>query len=294
MTRPARLFLYIIDIPFVTRLFTDKCFLKLKFRLAMGKKLDLKNPETFNEKLQWLKLYDRKSEYTGMVDKYSVREYIAKTVGEEYLIPLLGVWERFEDIDFDCLPEQFVLKCTHDSGGVVVCKNKVELDKESAREKINKSLKKNYFYQSREWPYKNIKPRIIAEKYMEDVSGGLTDYKFMCFNGEVKSCFTCTERFSSGGLKVTFFNEKWEKLPFERGYPASAKEIARPANYAKMLQLSQELSKGIPFVRIDFYEVDGKIYFGELTFYPGSGMEIFRPEQWDYTFGSWIDLPSKN
>lgn len=263
----------------------------MKYRLVTGKRLDLKNPRSFNEKLQWLKLYDRKDEYTQMVDKYGVREYIAKTIGEEYLFPLLGVWEKVEDIDFDSLPERFVLKCTHDSGGVIVCRDKSKFDIDSAKSRLNAWMKRNYFYCSREWPYKNVKPRIIAEKYMEDESGELVDYKFMCFDGVVKSCFTCTERFTPFGLKVTFFNERWERLPFERGYPSSSKQIAKPANYDKMMQLSQKLSKGIPFVRVDFYEADGKIYFGELTFYPGSGLEKFSPEEWDYTFGSWINIP---
>ena len=259
----------------------------------MNSKLDLDNPQTFNEKLQWLKLYDRDPKYTQMVDKYEVRKYIKEKIGEEYLIPLLGVYDKFEDIDFDKLPKQFVIKCNHDSGGLVICKDKSMLNIEEARKKINKSLKKNYFYSGREWPYKNVKPRIIIEKYMEDKeTKELIDYKFMCFNGEPKCVFTCTERYNDG-LKVTFFDMEWKKMPFIRHYPASSKKINKPVNYDKMLKFSKMLSKNIPFVRVDWYEINGKLYFGELTFYPGSGFEEFKPEEWDKRIGDMLILPNK-
>ncbi len=275
---------------------TSDCkYLKLRFYERMGKKLNLENPQTFSEKLQWLKLYDRKPIYTTMVDKHAVKEYVAERIGEDYIIPTLGVWDNFDEIDFDALPERFVLKCTHDSGGLVICRDKDKLDKEAAKAKLNKSLKQNFYYHTREWPYKNVKPRVIAEQYMADSTKNqdLLDYKFMCFNGEVKCSFVCSDRFSEKELHVTFFDREWRIMPFERKYPRRREGFPKPLNYNKMLKLAEKLSVGIPFLRVDFYEVDGKIYFGELTFFPGSGMEKFSPEEWDYTLGSWIQLPEK-
>ena len=269
----------------------DALYLQILFRHDIGKKCNLKNPTTFNEKLQWLKLHDRNPAYTTMVDKYEAKSYVAKMIGDEYIIPTLGVWERFEDIDFDKLPEQFVLKCTHDSGGLVICRDKSKLDMKAAKQKIEHSLKNNYYYSHREWPYKNVKPRIIAEQYMEDASGGLQDYKLMMFNGEHKCTFTCTQRYEKEGLKVTFFDTDWKVMPFERHYPRSQERIDKPASYEKMVELATKLSKNIPFVRCDFYEIHGKPYFGELTFYPGSGMEEFNPEEYDKKLGDWITLP---
>lgn len=275
----------------VRRCIPDKIFLKHVFYRNMGKKLDIKNPKTFNEKLQWLKLYDRNPQYTKLVDKYEVRKYISQLIGEEYLIPLIGVWGRFDDIDFNSLPNQFVLKCTHDSGGLVICRDKSKLDINVAREKINKSLNRNFYYQGREWPYKNVKPRIICEKYMVDESMvELKDYKFMCFNGEVKCSFVCLNRQSLAGLNVDFYDIDWNPMPFERHYPSSGTVIPKPKNYSKMVEFAEILSKNIPFVRVDFYEANGQLYFGELTFYPGSGYEEFAPESYDYLLGSWIEI----
>ena len=273
----------------------DRYYLRLYYWSRIARRLDLKNPQTFNEKLQWLKLHNRRPEYTAMVDKYEVKQYVAQRIGEDYIIPTLGVWDRFEDIDFDNLPDQFVLKCTHDSGGLVIVRDKSELDRNAAKEKINRSLKKNYYYYGREWPYKNVKPRILAEQYMSDQgdktdAGELTDYKFLCFHGSVGCIFTVSERFAESGLKMTFFDKAWNKLPFERLYPMSKEEIAPPQNLEKMIALAERLAKGHPFLRVDFYEVMGKIYFGELTFFPGSGVEPFDPESWDRTLGEWLDL----
>jgi len=285
--------LYYIDQKLKIRI-KDETYLKLRYELMMNKKLNLNNPRTFNEKLQWLKLYDRNPNYTKMVDKHEVKQYIENIIGKEYIIPTLGIYDKFEDINFEELPNQFVLKCTHDSGGVVICKDKENFDYCNAKKKLNNSLKNNYYYSAREWPYKNIKPRIIAEEYMEDKnSGELEDYKFMCFDGKVKCSFTCTERYSKDGLKVTFFDLDWKKMPFERHYPASDKEIKKPLNYECMIKLSEKLSKDIPFVRVDFYEVNGRIYFGELTFFPGSGYEEFEPEEWDEKLGNMLELPRK-
>lgn len=269
----------------------DELYLRLLYFLRVGKILHLNPPRTFNEKLQWLKLYDRHSEYTKMVDKAAAKEYVAGIIGKEYIIPTLGVWDEFEDIDFDALPNQFVLKCTHDSGGLIVCNNKEKLDIEKAKKKINKSLRKNYFHGTREYPYKNVKPHVLVEKYMEDENEELQDYKLMCFNGKVKCSFVCSERFSSDGLKVTFFDRNWIKMPFYRKYPNSKVTIFKPHSYDKMVELAEKIASKIanPFIRIDFYNIKGQIYFGEITFYPGSGMEPFYPAKWDRIFGDWID-----
>lgn len=268
----------------------DKIYLKWMFSAIVKEKLDLKNPKTFNQKLQWLKLYNRKDEYTKMVDKYMVREYIKEKIGEDYLIPLLGVYNHFDEIPFNELPNAFVMKCTHDSGGVVICEDKSHFDFEKAKKKINTCLKRNYYYRGREWPYKNIEPKIIIEKYM---GNDLKDYKFMCFHGEAKCSFVCSNRNTKEGLHVTFFDLDFHKMPFERHYPSSIEEIQKPIHYQKMLELSTILSKNIPFVRVDFYEIDGKIYFGELTFFPGNGTEEFTPRKYDELLGEWIILPNE-
>lgn len=274
----------------------DEAFLKNIFKIGFGKELNLDNPQTFNEKLQWLKLYDRKPEYTMMVDKFQARNYIADKIGEEYLIPCLGVWDDPDDIDFDKLPNQFVLKCNHNSGlGMCICKDKSKLNIAKVRRELRKGLKQDYYLTGREWAYKDVPRKIICEKYMSDENEGssLIDYKFMCFNGKVKCSFVCSGRFSSEGLRVTFFDRDWNVMPFERHYHSVKEGLPKPHNYEKMVEIAEKLSKGIPFVRIDFYEVKSKIYFGEFTFYPGSGMEEFNPEEWDKILGSWIDLPKK-
>lgn len=271
----------------------DETYLKMLYWCYMGKKLNLRQPKTFNEKLQWLKIYYRKHEYSQMVDKYEAKKHVANIIGNQYIIPTLGVWDHFEDINFNELPHQFVLKCTHDSGGLVICRDKSQLDINAARKKINKSLKRNFYNIGREWPYKNVKPRIIAEKYMVDESGEeLKDYKIMCFHGEPKCSFVCSNR-NISKLCVNFFDLKWDNLPFKRHYPRNINEIKKPVSYEKMLELAKQLSKSLTFARIDFYEVYEKIYFGEITFFPGNGMEEFTPEEWDYKLGSWIELPER-
>lgn len=272
--------------------------LKKMFKERMGYSLDLDNPKTFNEKLQWLKLHDHNPLYTTMVDKYAVKKYVAEKIGEQYIIPTLGVWEHFDEIDFDKLPNQFVLKCTHDSGSTVVVPDKSAMDMIAAREKLENGLRHNYYYHSYEWPYKSVMPRIIAEKFMYDENNptadkaDITDYKFMCFNGKVRCIFTCTDRHSDDGLKVTFFDNDWNQLPFERHYPAAEEgSISKPVNFELMKSLAEKLAIGIFFVRVDFYEINNQIYFGELTFYPGAGMEEFYPEKYDRILGDWIKLP---
>jgi len=272
---------------------SDALYLKLDYFMIIGKRLNLKNPSTFNEKLNWLKIHDRNPKYIMLVDKYAVRKYIDDTIGSQYLMPLLGLWEKFEDIDFNNLPNQFVLKCTHDSGSVYICKDKDSIDRNWLKQKYDKHMKYNLFWHAREWPYKNLKPRIICEKYMVDESGTeLKDYKFMCFNGEVKCSFVCLNRNSSNGLNVDFYDMNWKPMPFERHYPCSGTAIPKPKNFDRMVEFAEKLSKDIPFVRVDFYETDRQLYFGELTFYPGAGFEEFTPESYDYLLGAWIDLPS--
>ena len=275
----------------------DKTYLKVFYRLKFDKKLDLKNPKTFNEKLQWLKLNDRNNDYTNMVDKYSVKEYVANLIGGEYIVHTLGVWNNFDEIDFDLLPEQFVLKCTHDSGGLVICRDKSQFDKQLAKIKIEKSLKVNYYWQSREWPYKYVKPQIIAEQYIQDSADnseeGLTDYKFFCFDGEPKAMFIATDRAKRDTeTKFDFFDMEFNHLPFTNGHPNSDKPINKPEQFELMIELAKKLSDGLPHVRVDFYESEGNIYFGELTFFHWGGFVKFDPPEWDDIFGSWLNLPS--
>lgn len=273
----------------------DETYLKIAYRIKMGKKLNLDSPVTFNEKLQWLKLYDRRPEYTTMVDKYEVKKWVSAKIGEEYIIPTLGVWDKFDDINFNKLPEQFVLKCTHDSGGLVICKDKRKFDQQKARKKIETCLKHNFFWGQREWPYKNVKPRIIAEPYMEDAdTKDLRDYKIFTFNGQVKALFIATDRESKEETKFDFFDANFRHLAFTNGHPNANVQPKKPKTFEKMKELAAQLSKGIPQVRVDFYEVNGKIYFGEMTFFHWSGMVPFNPEKWDRIFGEWIELPYSN
>lgn len=279
-----------------THRMSDERYLKLMFRDRMGYWFDLKNPKTFNEKLQWLKLYNRKPEYTAMVDKYEAKKYVAEKLGEEYIIPTLGVWDKFEDIDFDALPEQFVLKCTHDSGGLIICRDKSKLDKEKARERIEKSLSSNYFWHGREWPYKNVKPRIIAEQYMVDESGyDLKDYKFFCFDGEVKLCMIERDRAKGrNGHAVDFFDRHFEHQNITvDGYPNASQGYEKPSNYDELIGIAEKLAKNIPHIRVDLYNINGRCYFGELTFFQASGSIQFSPPEWDGVLGDWIKLPDK-
>lgn len=273
----------------------DDIYLKRKYKATIGRELNLDNPQSFNEKIQWLKLYNRKPEYVEMVDKYLVRDYISKKIGNQYLIPILGVWNTPDEIPLDELPSQFVLKCNHNSGlGMCICKDKEKLNIKKAQRRLQKGLAQDYYLTGREWPYKDVPRKIIAEQYMkEENKEELTDYKFMCFNGKVKCLFTCTDRFSEDGLKVTFYDKDWNVLPFERHYPALKTPGKKPESLKEMIELAEILSEGIPFVRIDFYEIGHRPYFGEITLFPGSGFEEFTPEEWDYTLGSWIQLPSK-
>lgn len=274
-------------------LYSDEFFIKMRFYLVMGKKLDLKNPRTYNEKLQWLKLHDKRPEYTNMVDKIEAKNYVASVIGEEYIIPTIKIYNSIEEVNFDELPQQFVIKCSHDSGGVVVCKDKDKLDKKAALTMLSKSLKQNFNYLTREYPYKNVVPRLLVEQYMEDESGyELKDYKIFCFDGKPKFSFVASDRQKEGEeTKFDFYDLEWKHIPVVNGHECSEHGIEKPKNYEKMLELAAKLSYGIPHVRVDLYNINGAIYFGELTFFHWSGLVPFEPEEWDYTFGNYLHLP---
>lgn len=261
------------EIKYFFRFIPDSMYIKIYYRMKFHKKLNLKEPKTFNEKIQWLKLNNKNIVYNKMVDKYKVREYIKDKIGEEYLIPLLGVYEKVEDIDFETLPNQFVIKCTHDSGGLVICRDKTQLDIKSVKKKINKSLRRNYYYYSREWPYKDVKPRIIIEKYMEDKkSKELLDYKFFCFNGQPMFIYISEGLENHETAKISFLDMNFKKEKFKRtDYREFESLPSKPVNFEKMKEISKKLSKGHPFLRVDLYEINNKIYFGELTFSPCGG-----------------------
>ena len=273
-------------------LFPDKLYLELQFRHVMGYKLDLEHPKTFQEKLQWLKLYDRKPIYHKMVDKYEAKEYIAEKVGSEYVIPTLGIFSSVDEIDYDKLPNEFVIKTTHDSGTVVVCKDKSKLDKENVRKFISKRLRRRYFYTEREWPYKNVKPRVIVEKNINVNDEDLKDYKFFCFDGEPKALYITTNRGMEGGLKEDFFYADGRHMEVnQKGYNNNTQTPSLPINFEKMKDLARVLAKGIPQLRVDFYEIDGNVYVGELTFSDGGGFSPFVPDEYNKIFGDWIKLP---
>lgn len=274
---------------------SDELYLRVLYWLYHGKRLDLEHPKTFTEKLQWLKLHNTSELCTQLVDKYSVREFIKDTIGDDYLIPLLGVWKHFDEIDFDMLPNKFVLKTNHGSGGVIICKDKAKLNKESAKMVLENSLKENYFWKGREYPYKNVPPRIIAEKYMEDNDGNPpVDYKLFCFDGEPQVLFFASERFNEKGLppKFDYYDMDLKHLPVRSKGHENAKDTLKMfPQFEDMKQLSRVLSKGFAHVRVDFYLIDNKIFFGEMTFHHDGGLVPFVPEEWDKKFGDMIKLP---
>lgn len=272
-------------------LLPDKLYLQLLFPLKVGYKLDLDNPQTYNEKLQWIKLYHRKPIMSVMADKYAAKQFIADIIGEEYIVKNYGVWERFDDIDFSTLPESFVLKTTHDQGGVVVVKDKNKLDVKKAKAKLEMHLKRGTYHLMKEWPYKNIQPRIIAEELLIDTEkGDLWDYKFYCFNGEPKLMYISHGR-QVDTTYLDFYDMDFEKQDISRpGFSASEKKINKPEQWELMKELSRKLSAGWPHLRVDFYCIEGELYLGELTFFTGGGMKPFYPESWDYKLGSYIEL----
>lgn len=277
----------------------DATYLKLLYRFMMGHRLDLKNPQTFTEKLQWLKLYNRKPEYTTMVDKYAVKEYVGNIIGEEYIIPTLGVWDKPDDIDWDSLPNQFVLKTTHGGGGggVVICRDKTTFNKANAKSKLEASMRGDIYKSLREWPYKNVPKRIIAEKFMAPEKSlapkDLPDYKFFCFNGEPKYCQVIRDRHTNE--TIDFYDMYWNHQEFVGLNPVARNgltPVARPENLDEMKDICRKLAKDIPFVRVDLYVIDDKKYFGELTLYPASGLGVFTPEEWNNKLGDLLTLPN--
>lgn len=275
------------------RVLPDKTYIQFVYFVHFHKFANLKNPKTFNEKIQWLKLYDRKEEYTAMVDKYLVKDYVAAKIGEEYLIPTLGVWDSPEEIDFDLLPQQFVLKWNHDSGSIVICKDKSKLNTEDAIKKLQKGKNYSGFWYGREWPYKNVKAKVIVEKYMEDSkTKDLRDYKFFCSNGVPILMYVATDRQADGDeVKLDFFDMDYRHIDVRQGHPNANIIPQKPQKFQLMKELASELSKGIPHVRVDFYEANEEVYFGEMTFYHFSGFLPFEPKEWDLKFGECIKLP---
>lgn len=277
----------------LTNYMNDEEYLVRMYRSRMNKELNLNNPLTFNEKLQWLKIHNRDQLYTKLVDKYEAKQYVSKNLGEQYIIPTIGLWDSFDEIDFSKLPGEFVLKCTHDSGGVIVCRDKNSIDSTKIRRILNQKLSKNYYWGGREWPYKNVKPRIIAEEYMEDNpnSSELTDYKFHCFNGRVDSVMVCYDR-QSNDTKYYFFDKDWQLKRYNyRGINAPKDfTLPKPKNMDEMFFIAEQLSRGLPFVRIDLYSINGKTYFGEITFYPQSGFDNKLLPETDKLWGEMIDL----
>lgn len=270
----------------------DDLYIKILYKKFLHLKLNLKNPKTLNEKLQWLKLYDRKDIYTTMVDKQEVKKFVSNKIGKEYIIPTIGIYEKFDDIDFSKLPEQFVIKCTHDSGSSIICNNKAEFDIKKAKNKINKNLKHNFYYDFREWPYKNIKPRIIVEKYM---GKNLNDYKIQCFNGKIENIFVCVGRGTKKGVRYHYFDKEWNYLdycPYDDINPKTF-QIEKPKKLAEMLKIAEILSEGYPEMRVDLYYIDNKIYFGEITFFTNSGFDTTITQKADRIMGENLEINIK-
>ena len=286
---PSTIFSYFAKAK-LSHIIPDKAYLKMQYRANLGKKLNLKNPSTFNEKLQWLKLYNRNTKFVAMVDKYAVREYISQRIGEEYLVPLIGVWNKAEDIDFSMLPQQFVLKCNHDSGSVIVCKNKDAEDKNAIVEKLKAKLNRDMFYWSREWPYKHISRKIICEKYMQDLRfETLNVYKILNFNNG-DQIIQVIQDDKTPNESIDYFDAEWNRLEMKQNFPNSKAPLEKPKTLNIMLELGSKLSEGFPFLRTDFYEVNGRVYFSEFTFFSDAGMCRFVPEKWDEELGSRIDI----
>ena len=275
---------------------SDKSYLKMQYKLLIGKKLNLETPKTFNEKMQWIKLYDRNDIYTKMVDKYEAKKYVSNIIGEEYIIPTLGIYNNFSEIEFDKLPKQFVMKCTHNSGiGMFICKDKDKININTLRKNVNKGLSQNYFKTCREWAYKNVKPRIIIEKYMGD---DLVDYRFYCFNGKVKYiyqyvCESVKDNSKPEPANCNIYDRNWILQDFHQASLPSKKKYNPPKNLKKMIEFAEKLSVNNSFLRVDFYELGDKIYFGELTLYPGGGFSKFYPEEYDYKLGELINLKNE-
>lgn len=281
-------------------LLPDKVYLKWKFRRNHGRELNLKNPQSFNEKLQWLKLYDRNPKYKYFIDKVRVKEILKDVIGESHIIPTIGgPWKTSKEIDWNALPEKFVLKCNHDSGSTVVCTNKSEFDFEKACELLDRCVSKDFYHcVDKQWAYKGIDRCIFAEQYIIDESiGDLPDFKFHCCSGKVKCVLVCVGRLSNPDHEacMSYYDRDWKKLPYEAGHKAISWDMPKPEKFSEMVEMAEKISQfvGNTYTRIDLYCASGIVYFGEVTFYPGGGQERLNPEEWDYILGSWIDLPKK-
>lgn len=280
----------------VPQLIPDKAFVKFQYAENMGAKLNLEHPTLFTEKLNWMKLYGRNPLYTRMVDKFEAKGYVAEKIGSEHVIPAYGVWHSFDEIDFDQLPDQFVLKCNHDSGSYVICEDKSTFDKDRARSILEPALRKNYYWMFREWAYKNVDRRILAEQYIPSLGKkDSVEYKLTCFNGEVKVITVC-----SGIPHQAFelrhndnYSRDWKRQNWYAYYKPTGKDFQKPAEMDEIIALSEKLSEGIPQVRVDWYIVDGNIYFGEFTFYTWAGYITFEPEEWNRVMGDWMTLPAQ-
>lgn len=277
------------NIRYMLKFLPDRIYIQLNYFARFKKFANLETPKTYNEKINWLKLNVKNPLYTKLVDKYEVKSYVGNIIGSQYIIPTLQVYDDVDSIDFDALPEQFVLKCTHDSEGLVICKDKTSLNIDKAKKKLRRALKQNFFYIGREYPYKNVKPRIIAEPYLEDnIYNELRDYKFFCFDGEPKYMLVISNRMNDA--KIDYFDLNFKHLDTRQKYENADQKIEKPINFDKMIELSRTLSKKLGHVRVDFYEVNGKIYFGELTFYHFSGFMPFEPAKWDEIFGEYFNF----
>lgn len=268
----------------------DKLYLKIMYKLKTGHKLNLKKPERYTEKIQWLKLYNRNDEYTNYADKVKVRDIVAKKAGKKYLIPLLGVYDKFDDIDFEKLPDKFVLKCNHDSGSVIICTDKNKFDYAYARKKLENSLKCNYYIIGREYIYKDIDRKIMVEKYLDDLEGNsANDYKVFIINGKFSHLEICSDRFTN--LRVTFFDERKKRLDISEMGEKCDKKIKLPNEIDEMIEIAKNIAGDIPLLRVDFYDVNGKIYFGEVAFFDCSGYATYSDDSFDYVIGKKLQLP---
>lgn len=273
----------------------DKWEIIHAFKNSLGCRPNLNQPKSFNEKIQWLKLHDRKPMYTSLIDKFQAKQIVANIIGEEHIIPtLLGPFYDVNEVPWDNLPNQCVIKCNHDAASVIFCQNRKDLNVKNAKTKLSACLNRNYYhYVGKQWGYKDINPCIFVEQLMKNGDKAvLEDYKFMMFNGKCRCIFTCSDRYSKEGMKLNFYSPDWQLLPFTRSYPNTSVPLSPPKQLSKMLEIAEKLAAYVnnPFVRVDLYEINAMVYFSELTFYPGGGLEAFQPIEWDYILGSWIDL----
>lgn len=268
---------------------SDKGYIRLTYKVYFSKSINLDNPQTFNEKLNWLKLNYKLPVMRTLVDKFDVKQYVSQKIGDQYIVPSLALWDDYASIDLTNLPDKFVLKGTHDSSSVIICLDKSKFDIQTYERKLKVCLKSDLFHWGREWPYKGLKKRIIAETYLDDPDG-LRDYKFFCFNGKVKCFKVDFDRFSKH--RANYYDRNSKLLPIsEVVCPSDAREYHMPSNLSEMIKLAEILSDGFPFVRVDLYNVKGKIYFGEMTFFPAAGFGVFTTPDADLLLGSWLQLP---